>query len=263
MTRTNAIISIGLIVSACSATPEVNEDLAARAAAIEHARGNAELAEKSDALRQQGWSVTALEEANVELLNMPTEGSTTKWTRVTLDLAHGGAVNGKLSLAWNANGGDELAIAPANDAAEDEILGALSAAAPPDEEETDDDVGSVAQAASCRGEGTSCAAVAGTPGACCLGLGCLGPDNHEKCTCTHQWTAKFPLRGTVSIACFSLWGNPLGEAYYRRDWTGCDYNGSRAHAQGMCTTVTVPAYTKRINDAFVCHAGSPCFFNGG
>lgn len=97
MKNTTAISSIGIIcsifVSACSAAPDVNEDLSARTAAIEHARANTELAEKGDALRQQGWSVTPLDEASVEWLNMPTEGSSTKWTRVTVDLAHGGAVN--------------------------------------------------------------------------------------------------------------------------------------------------------------------------
>jgi hypothetical protein len=262
--KADALIERGFIawalVAACSG---VGGNDSTREAAIAHAGAGSELFEKSEMLRQQGWTVPALESAEIERFEAPAGGEVTgtaEWTRVSVAVVNGRGSSAKLILAWRANGTDQFAIKPGT---QDSVAELLEALAPAEEEASEDssladedsEISVVEQAATCSREHATCAS---NHSACCHGLGCYGPDNHETCNCSHAWTSSYPYKATTSIACFELPDNPFGEAYYERHWSGCDYNGSYGLASGMCTTVVVPSYTRSITQSLICHTGSPC-----
>jgi hypothetical protein len=266
MTRLRMLSLFAVGLSACNGPAAIPSS--GREAALAHVQASSELRQRSEALRQQGWTVAALEGATIDWLRASGEKASptqAEWTRVSLDVAKDG-VAAALILAWPSDGGpDQFAIQPASRDGAVKLVEAMAAGGPlannaepnrVDQAQTESLEADSVQPLACNREGASCAA----SGSCCYGLSCAGQDNHEHCYCSRAWTKEFPLKGLINpIVCLPNPENPFSEGFIMRYWSGCDSGSSYGLAQGMCGTEVVPAYTRGISDsAPICFAGSPC-----
>lgn len=238
---------------------------AGRETPLEHAQASSALQQKMATLAAAGWSVTDLAQATVDQYDASAaaEGEPTSatWTRVRVSVSRaadsGSPLEAELVLAWPEGGADVFALAPKGQAATDQLLADLDGQEPAAEVDwgaagaSGDGLGTTSAAASCGGLGyarSNC-----SQAACCRGLSCANYAYYSSCICRNTVTVTFPSRFTVSTACFALVGNPLGAAWYRRNWKGCADGGVWNLTSDACgRTRSVPAYTISNSDVFVC-----------